>query len=70
VSFPLFLDPSWDARVTPLPESVFAADPTPDDDAARRWDGASVHEWDGVYRDYLTAKVAQVFPDPFARVVD
>ena len=63
VSFPLFLDPSWDARVTPLPESVFADDPTPDDDVASRWDGASVHEWDGVYGDYLTAKVSRVFPD-------
>ena len=70
VSFPLFLDPSWDARVTPLPESVFADDPTPDDDAASRWDGASVHEWDGVYGDYLTAKVAKVFPDLFSRAVD
>jgi len=70
VSFPLFLDPSWDARVTPLPESVFADDPTPDDDAAGRWDGASVHEWDGVYGDYLTAKVSRVFPDLFATVVD
>jgi isopenicillin N synthase-like dioxygenase len=70
VSFPLFLDPSWDARVTPLPESVFATVPTPDDDAASRWDGASVHEWDGVYGDYLTAKVSRVFPDLFATVVD
>ena len=70
VSFPLFLDPSWDARVTPLPESVFADDPTPTDDAETRWDGASVHEWDGVYGDYLTAKVARVFPDLFATVVE
>jgi isopenicillin N synthase-like dioxygenase len=70
VSFPLFLDPSWDARVSPLPESVFADDPTPTDDAESRWDGASVHEWDGVYGDYLTAKVAKVFPDLFATVAD
>ena len=70
VSFPLFLDPSWDARVTPLPESVFAGDPTPPDDADSRWDGASVHEWDGVYGDYLTAKVSRVFPDLFADAVD
>jgi isopenicillin N synthase-like dioxygenase len=70
VSFPLFLDPSWDARVTPLPDSVFADDPLPDDDAASRWDGASVHEWDGVYGDYLTAKVSRVFPDLVTAVVD
>ena len=62
VSFPLFLDPSWDARVTPLPDSVFADDQAPPDDAASRWDSASVHDWDGVYGDYLTAKVARVFP--------
>jgi isopenicillin N synthase-like dioxygenase len=59
LSFPLFLDPSWDATVTPLPEAAFAGRP---DDAARRWDGQSVHAWDGVYGDYLTAKVAKVFP--------
>jgi hypothetical protein len=36
--------------------------PAPDD-AAGRWDGRSVHAWDGTYGDYLTAKVAKVFPD-------
>jgi len=30
---------------------------------AGRWDGRSVHAWDGTYGDYLTAKVAKVFPD-------
>jgi isopenicillin N synthase-like dioxygenase len=59
LSFPLFVDPSWDATVTPLPETVFGDLP---DDAAHRWDGQSVHAWDGVYGDYLTAKVAKVFP--------
>jgi isopenicillin N synthase-like dioxygenase len=61
LSFPLFLDPSWDATVTPLPDTVF--DQLPADDAAERWDGQSVHGWDGVYGDYLTAKVAKVFPE-------
>ena len=56
LSFPLFLDPSWDATVTPLPDT--ARDVTP----AERWDGQDVHAWDGVYGDYLTAKVAKVFP--------
>jgi isopenicillin N synthase-like dioxygenase len=68
VSFPLFIDPSWDAEVVPLPESVFDADALPADDAATRWDGASVHAWEGVYGDYLAAKVARVFPELFARV--
>lgn len=59
LSFPLFLDPSWDATVTPLPDS---ARDLPDD-TEERWDGRSVHAWEGVYGDYLTAKVAKVFPD-------
>jgi isopenicillin N synthase-like dioxygenase len=58
LSFPLFLDPSWDATVTPLPDAAFQGD-----DPTRRWDGQSVHAWDGVYGDYLTAKVAKVFPE-------
>ena len=61
LSFPLFLDPSWDATVTPLPETAFRD--LPNDDGAHRWDGQSVHAWEGVYGDYLTAKVAKVFPD-------
>jgi isopenicillin N synthase-like dioxygenase len=62
LSFPLFVDPSWDARVTPLPAGVFGGATVPDPDADDRWDGQSVHAWDGVYGDYLTAKVARVFP--------
>jgi isopenicillin N synthase-like dioxygenase len=58
LSFPLFLDPSWNATVTPLPETVFENAPDDPD----RWDGQSVHAWEGVYGDYLTAKVAKVFP--------
>jgi len=65
LSFPFFFDPSWDAVVTPLPLD----DSPPADDASRRWDGASVHAWSGTYGDYLTAKVARVFPDLFADVV-
>jgi isopenicillin N synthase-like dioxygenase len=62
LSFPYFFDPSWDAEVTPLP-----LDGTPPaDDAERRWDGADLQAWSGRYGDYLTAKVAKVFPDLFA----
>jgi isopenicillin N synthase-like dioxygenase len=56
LSFPLFVDPSWDARVTPLPDSAHVTEDP------ERWDGQSVHAWEGVYGDYLTAKVAKVFP--------
>lgn len=58
LSFPFFFDPSWDAEVAPLP---LDGEP-PTDDARTRWDAASVHEYRGTYGDYLTAKVAKVFP--------
>jgi isopenicillin N synthase-like dioxygenase len=66
VSFAFFFDPSWDAEVSPLPLDRSAA-PAP---AAPRWDGANVHELSGTYGDYLLAKVAKVFPDLGARVLD
>ena len=59
LSFPFFFDPSWDARIEPLP----LAGAAPADDRATRWDGASVHDWSGTYGEYLTAKVAKVFPE-------
>ncbi len=64
LSFPYFFDPSWDAVVTPLP----LADSPPADAADQRWDGASLRAWTGTYGDYLSAKVAKVFPDLFAEV--
>lgn len=66
LSFPYFFDPSWDAVVTALPLEGSA----PADDATRRWDGTSVHAWEGSYGDYLTDKVAKVFPDLFANVAN
>jgi isopenicillin N synthase-like dioxygenase len=59
LSFPFFFDPGWDAEILPVP--LEGAPPA--DDAATRWDGSSVHHWHGTYGDYLTAKVARVFPD-------
>ena len=67
-SFPLFLDPAWDAEVTQLP----GCEPTERAlaEAARgRWDGRSVFELDGPYGDYLLDKVARVFPELFDQVV-
>jgi isopenicillin N synthase-like dioxygenase len=63
LSFPFFFDPSWDARVAalPLPDR-------PPDDAGSRWDGTSVHAWDGTYGEYLVAKVSRVFPSLFEEV--
>lgn len=58
LSLPYFFDPSWDAAVRPLP---LAGSP-PADDVASRWDGTSLRDLDGTYGEYLTAKVAKVFP--------
>ena len=62
LSFPYFFDPSWDATVS--------AEPLIDNDGhgittRTRWDGANLQAWDGIYGDYLTNKVAKVFPELF-----
>jgi isopenicillin N synthase-like dioxygenase len=65
LSFPFFVDPSWDATVTALP-----LDGAPPADDQHRWDASSVRAWQGVYGDYLTAKVSRVFPKLFSRVAE
>ncbi len=57
LSFPLFFDPDFTAKMAPLPgmTATIGAD--------GRWDGASVHDFDGTYGDYLLSKVAKVFPN-------
>ncbi|MGB7880837.1 MAG: hypothetical protein WBL31_18875, partial [Ilumatobacteraceae bacterium] len=55
------VDPSWDATVPTLPH-------TSDLPAHDRWDGADVLAWEGTYGDYLTSKVAKVFPQLFDAV--
>jgi isopenicillin N synthase-like dioxygenase len=57
LSFPFFLDPDFTAEVPPLPDRAATAP-----DGRRRWDGASPLAFEGTYGDYLTAKVARVFP--------
>lgn len=59
LSFPLFFDPDFLAPMTPLPGHAVVARA----DGADRWDGASVHAFEGTYGDYLVGKVAKVFPD-------
>jgi len=60
LSFPYFFDPSWDATVPTLPLPA-----THDRGSHERWDGGDVLAWEGTYGDYLTAKVAKVFPELF-----
>ena len=57
LSFPFFLDPGFHDEVPPLPDrAATAAGGRP------RWDGASPLAFTGTYGEYLTAKVAKVFP--------
>lgn len=58
LAFPLFFDPDFLAEVVPLPRLAAGVS----DDAAERWDRASVHAFRGTYGEYLMAKVAKVFP--------
>jgi isopenicillin N synthase-like dioxygenase len=59
LSFPFFLDPSWDAVVERLP--IVGRPPAGIE--ADRWDRANVHGYSGTYGDYILDKVAKVFPD-------
>jgi len=61
LSYPFFLDPSWDAVVDRLP--IVERPPDDDEAAAQRWDHANVHGFSGTYGDYLTQKVSKVFPE-------
>ena len=56
LSFPLFFDPDMEARIEPIRSAAT-------DDRATRWDGASVHAFEGSYGDYLLGKIGKVFPE-------
>jgi isopenicillin N synthase-like dioxygenase len=58
LSFPLFFDPSFDAKVKRI-EGIDMVD----DDRNERWDKASVHDFEGTYGAYLLRKVGAVFPE-------
>lgn len=62
LSFPLFFDPDFAAQVVPLPQHVADKAKLMAQDASQRWDGASVHAFNGTYGDYLIGKVSKVFP--------
>ena len=59
ISLPFFFDPSWNAEVAAIPFD----DPPPHDDRDSRWDGTSLRHLSGTYGEYLTAKIAKVFPE-------
>jgi len=62
LSFPLFFDPDFEVRIEPIRHPEI-------DDRADRWDGASVHAFEGTYGDYVLAKVGKVFPELGGRVL-
>jgi isopenicillin N synthase-like dioxygenase len=62
ISMPLFLDPSFDAVLEPIPAE--SERPTGKvESVARRWDGTDLATVSGTYGDYLLGKVSKVFPD-------
>jgi isopenicillin N synthase-like dioxygenase len=66
LSFPFFFDPNFFAPVRPI---ELAGQDLPPDDRDERWDGASVHAFEGTYGDYLLGKVGKVFPQLRAAVL-
>jgi isopenicillin N synthase-like dioxygenase len=54
ISMPFFLDPGWEARVSPLVAGPASAE--------GRWDEADPHLFEGTYGDYVLSKVSKVFP--------
>lgn len=69
-SFPLFFDPEFTARVTPLPQHTRIDPARVAADRADRWDGSSVlAPFDGSYGDYLLGKVGKVFPQLLGQVL-
>ena len=68
MSLPFFFDPGWRAEVRPLEAPALRGAATAED-AHERWDGRSVHAFQGTYGDYLLGKVGQVFPSLRAEVL-
>ncbi|GAA0966026.1 isopenicillin N synthase family oxygenase [Acrocarpospora macrocephala] len=64
LSFPFFFDPGWDSEVPPLPSRPRL------DGGRARWDGQDLRAFTGTYGDYLLSKVAKVFPQLRADVLD
>lgn len=65
LSFPFFFDPSWHASVIPVPGMAQHGVDGPGQ-IPERWDGEDVLAHEGPYGDYLTSRVARVFPELWA----
>ena len=62
LSFPFFIDPSWNARV-PILAFEQQVDDGREAPGIQRWDSQNVFDFEGTYGDYLVAKVSKAFPD-------
>jgi hypothetical protein len=69
LSFPSFFEPDFAARIQPLPRHAAIDERLIDEDRAQRWDGASAHDFSGIYDDYLLAKVSKILPQLRERVL-
>ena len=68
---PFFLDPGWDAVIEAIDfDDVDEHEWVAPVDADRRWDRANLRDLSGTYGDWLTAKVAKVFPQLADAVID
>lgn len=65
LSFPLFFDPDFAAKMLPLPAQASR----PAANAEARWDGADLQAFEGTYGDYLIGKVSKVFPELSGKVL-
>ena len=59
LSFPFFFDPNFDAKIHPIDIKNIEL---PLNNKEKRWDGSSVHQFEGSYGDYVLEKVSKVFP--------
>jgi isopenicillin N synthase-like dioxygenase len=64
ISFPLFYDPSWDARVN----AALVSESAPPR-VRTRWDGSDFEGFSGTHGEYLTKKVRKCFPKLFEQAV-
>jgi len=65
LSFPLFFDPDFEAKLVPLPNLERRSIEGP---AMPRWDEADLHAFAGSYGEYLIGKVSKVFPELATRL--
>ncbi|EFA78076.1 Probable iron/ascorbate oxidoreductase [Heterostelium album PN500] len=64
LSFPIFFDPNFNAKVRPI-EGIETSD-----NSTERWDKSSVFSFEDTYGQYLLKKIGLVFPDLKSQALD